>query len=60
MTAIKFKAIATGNNMPPHKVSYNPCRTAGTANAKKHNDILYLGYSFANDVKYPAIPHHIA
>ena len=47
-------------NAEPQNVSYIPCNVAGTAIAKKYNEIRYFGYRLANAMKYPAIPHHIA
>jgi hypothetical protein len=53
------KATTEPNN-EPQKVSYNPCSNAGIIKDRKYNTIRYFGYSDANDIKYPAIPHHTA
>lgn len=47
-------------NADPQNVSYIPCSVAGTAIAKKYNEMRYFGYRLAKAMKYPAIPHHIA
>lgn len=33
------------------KESYKPCKIIGIINARKYNDILYFGYSCANEIK---------
>ena len=50
------KVIGSAISIPkklPQNVSYSPWITAGIAIAKKYNDILYFGYKFANEIKYP-------
>jgi hypothetical protein len=49
-TNITGKAIIEPNK-EPQKVSYNPCNNAGIVIDKKYNDILYLGYNDAKEIK---------